>query len=174
MRPEDALKRLPVPVRRAAYRVAHALLQVWWLVRRPHTQGVKCILRHEGRMLFVRHTYGDRTSWEFPGGGIARGETPALAAAREAREELGVAADWREVAVIHARGGRRPATLTIFAADLRGPRGAGPAGGDQVSPVALTVDAGEIAEVRWARPDDPPRPLSPLSRSILRRAARAA
>ena len=100
MRPEDALARLPVPARRWAYRAAHRVLRVWWFARRPHTRGVKCLLRHDGRVLFIRHTYGDRRVWELPGGGVARGETPAAAVVREAREELGVTPAWRPVAVI--------------------------------------------------------------------------
>ncbi len=33
---------------------------------------------------------------------------------------------------------------------------------------AVTPDPGELAEVRWAAPDAPPRPLSPSSTAILR------
>ena len=42
------------------------------------------------RVLFVRHTYGDRTPWEMPGGGLRRGEAPEAAVRREMREELGI------------------------------------------------------------------------------------
>lgn len=157
MRPEDALAHLPVPLRRLAYRVAHRVLTVWWLVRRPHTQGVKCVLRHDGRILFVRHTYGDRAAWELPGGGLRRGEAPADAAAREAREELGVAASWTELATIRAAGRPKVTTLTLFAADL------------PARPTPLTVDPGEIAETRWATRDDPPQPLAPLARFVVER-----
>ena len=62
MRPEDALARLPVPLRRVAYRVAYRLLQVWSRARPSDAQGVKCVLRHEV-ILFIRHTYGDRRLW---------------------------------------------------------------------------------------------------------------
>lgn len=163
MRPEDALARLPVPARRLAYRTAHRVLSVWWVVRRPHTRGVKCLLRHEGRVLFVRHTYGDRRAWELPGGGLRRGEAPGAAAAREAREELGVVAAWTEIATIRAHGGPKTTTLTVFAADLPEPR----ASRDHTAAIVLDVDRGEIAEARWAPPHDPPRPLSPSAAAIL-------
>lgn len=169
MRPEDALARLPVPARRLAYRAAHRVLTVWWHVRRPHTRGVKCVLRHDGRVLFVRHTYGDRTAWELPGGGLRRGEAPADAAAREAHEELGVRATWTEVATIRARGGPKVTTLTLFAADLLPSGAAGPAPPARSRSPALTVDPGEIAEVRWAALDDPPRPLAPLAGLVVDR-----
>ncbi|HMS63237.1 MAG TPA: NUDIX domain-containing protein [Solirubrobacteraceae bacterium] len=169
MRPEDAIARLPVPARRLAYRAAHRVLSVWWVVRRPHMRGVKCVLRHDGHVLFVRHTYGDRTAWELPGGGLRRGEAPADAAAREAREELGVHATWTQLATIHARGGPKVTTLTVFVADLPGPGASGPAERDRSGSIALTIDPGEIAEARWAPLDAPPAPLAPLARCVVDR-----
>jgi hypothetical protein len=40
-----AIAALPVPVRRAGYRVAHMLLRFYRRVLRPHTRGVKCVVR---------------------------------------------------------------------------------------------------------------------------------
>ncbi len=117
MRPEDALARLPVPARRVAYRVAFRLLQLWGRVRRPHTNGVKCVLRHEGRILFIRHTYGDRALWDLPGGGVHRGEAPQVAARREALEELGVDLQWRRLGEVELHHRRGVATLWAFEAD---------------------------------------------------------
>ena len=153
MRPEDALARLPVPLRRVAYRIAHRLLQAWSRLRPAPVHGVKCVLRNEGRILFIRHTYGDRRLWELPGGGMRRGEPPPVAAAREAREELGVDLVWRPLAAVELRD-HRLTTVHVFAAE---------AGSDVVTP-----DPGELAEVRWAAPGAPPRPLSPSSTAILR------
>lgn len=152
MRPEDAIARLPVPARRAAYRTAHGALRVWWVVRRPRTRGVKCLLNHDGRVLFIRHSYGDRRVWELPGGGVARRETPEQAVVREAREELGVTLAWRPVAVIEVRDDKT-SQLHVFAANAPS--------------AAVTVDRGEILEARWAAPDTPPQPLSPSAAAIL-------
>jgi 8-oxo-dGTP diphosphatase len=41
-----------------------------------------------GRILLVQPTYKDH--WDIPGGYVETGETPAQAAAREVREELGI------------------------------------------------------------------------------------
>jgi 8-oxo-dGTP pyrophosphatase MutT (NUDIX family) len=48
------------------------------------------VLRDETRVALIRRVRDGRTYFVFPGGGIRGGETPAEAATREAREELGV------------------------------------------------------------------------------------
>lgn len=152
MHAENAFARLPAPARRAAYRVAYRLLNAWRFVRRPRRSGVKCILRDGERVLFIRHTYGRRGVWDLPGGGIRRAEPPAQAAAREAREEVGIDAAWTPLATLcfHDRG---ETTLHSFTADASDP--------------VLTLDRGEIAQARWAPANDPPHPLSPSARAVL-------
>ena len=79
---------LPRSLHRLALRVAHRLRHVWRRLAKPQLRGVSVILRDpEGRVLFVRHTYGP-PDWSLPGGGIARGEAPEAAARREMAEEL--------------------------------------------------------------------------------------
>ncbi len=53
------------------------------------------LLFREGRVLIARRPAGDPLGevWEFPGGKIELGETPALALARELAEELGIAVE---------------------------------------------------------------------------------
>jgi 8-oxo-dGTP pyrophosphatase MutT (NUDIX family) len=129
---------------------------VWWFVRRPHTRGVKCVVRGgDGRVVFVRHTYGDRRSWELPGGGLGRREDPEAAVRREMREELGIELEsLRAVATVEVAGSHKRTDLHCFEASVRGS-------------AALKVDPGELAEVRWAAPDDPPRPLGPDAAVLL-------
>lgn len=139
-----------------AYRAAHRLLRAWWLVRRPYTQGVKLVLRDDGRVLFVRHTYGDRTAWELPGGSLRREERPELGVRREMHEELGLdeLEALRELGQVEVSGCGKRTLLFCFEAERRG--------------AALTLDRGELAEARWAPPDAPPRPLGRDAATILR------
>ena len=47
-----------------------------------------CIFNHKGEVLLRRR--GDTDKWGFPGGAIELGETPQMAAIREAKEETGL------------------------------------------------------------------------------------
>ncbi|MHC4402720.1 MAG: (deoxy)nucleoside triphosphate pyrophosphohydrolase [Planctomycetota bacterium] len=51
------------------------------------------VVWHEGRVLIGRRLQGKALEgfWEFPGGKVSTGETPREAAARECREETGLA-----------------------------------------------------------------------------------
>ena len=148
------MRLLPVPVRRIGFRVAHALLRVYWPIARPHTRGVKCVVREGDEVVFVRHTYGDRRAWELPGGGIRRNEAPREAAAREIREELGVdLADWRPLGTVAARRHGTSTTISCFEG--------------RVSERSIVLDEGELREARWCRLDRAPEPLGLDARMIL-------
>ncbi|MHB8669920.1 MAG: NUDIX hydrolase [Acidimicrobiales bacterium] len=67
------------------------------------TVGSICIVeRTDGAILLVRHSYRNR--WGFPGGLLARGESPLEAAHREAMEEVGlpIEVDGEPVVVVAA------------------------------------------------------------------------
>jgi 8-oxo-dGTP pyrophosphatase MutT (NUDIX family) len=88
---------------RAGYRLALLLMRAWWVLRRPRSRGVRCVLRHGEAFVLVRHTYGDER-WMLPGGRVHRGEDPLEAARREMRQELGViGTGWRELGRSAAR-----------------------------------------------------------------------
>lgn len=74
---------------RNAFRVAFQLRLVWWRVRRPTLTGAYVAVWHEGRLLCVRNSYRRRLT--LPAGGLARGESPRAAAARELHEEVAIA-----------------------------------------------------------------------------------
>jgi 8-oxo-dGTP diphosphatase len=151
----EVLGRLPVPLARLAHRAAYRLARAWWFVARPRVVGVKFALRDGDRVLLVRHAYGDRRTWEVPGGHARPGEEPALAARREAREELGVdLEDWQAVGVLRARTDRKRETIHVFVA--------------RRSPTAgLRLARAELEEARWVCEATPPQPLGQVSARAL-------
>lgn len=76
---------------RLAYKAAMPLLKLWWFVRRPSTEGACVLLWYQEKLLVVRLSY--RRGLSLPGGGLKRGESPKLAAARELEEEIGLRLD---------------------------------------------------------------------------------
>ncbi len=112
-------------------------------------------MRDGDRVLFVRHTYGNRRIWELPGGGLRRGEAPASAARREMTEELGIdPGDMRELGSIEVSGSHKRTRLFCFELDARG--------------AALHLSRVELAEARWASPSAPPQPLGADAATLLR------
>jgi 8-oxo-dGTP pyrophosphatase MutT (NUDIX family) len=108
----------------------------------------------EGRVLLVRHTYGDRRAWELPGGWVKRDEEPVEAARRETLEELGAdVVDWEPVGVVGGLWHFKREQLSFF-------RGAWPGGAPRVDPV-------EIAEVGWFALDALPARLGVGTRAVL-------
>src|SRR5829696_1022975 len=92
-------------IRAAAYRLALGLLRVWWFARRPHSSGVRCILRSGDAVVLVRH--GDRR-WMLPGGRVRRGEDAIATARREMNQELGVGCQrWQVIGCLAARSSYR-------------------------------------------------------------------
>lgn len=57
---------------------------------RPYVAAGVLFFDDAGRILLVQPTY--KNHWDIPGGYVETGETPAQAAAREVREELGIEA----------------------------------------------------------------------------------
>ena len=58
----------------------------------------------DGKILMERLTYGGRTFYSIPGGGIEDGETPEQAAIRELKEECGLdGVIVKPLAVVYAR-----------------------------------------------------------------------
>ena len=102
---------------------------------------VAAIIERDGRILICRRTASQShpLQWEFPGGKVERGESPAAALARELEEELGITgAAGREIARYeYTYPGKAPILLLFF---------------------CLTGFAGEprnliFSEMRWEPPE---------------------
>jgi 8-oxo-dGTP pyrophosphatase MutT (NUDIX family) len=144
---------ISVSIKRLGYRMAFRVLQLIWLVRKPVTDGVKCIMTEGDRILLVRHTYGNRR-WDFPGGAMKRHEQPLAAAQREMREELGVtSAEWSKLGEVRKNVNHRRDTVHCFRAELSSPE--------------LSLNAAELATAEWFHPEQLPRKLAPYVAPVL-------
>ena len=77
-------------IRRFVIDVGLSLLRAYWSIFNPISVGVRAIVVDaEGRVLLVRHLYGD-DHLHLPGGGVKRRETMVSALRRELREETGL------------------------------------------------------------------------------------
>jgi 8-oxo-dGTP pyrophosphatase MutT (NUDIX family) len=91
----------PYPLRKPTFR--DQIFQGYWRMSRSATLGVRgVVVDSAGRVLLLRHTY--TPGWHFPGGGVEKGETCALALSRELQEEAGITAapDAFELVSVHA------------------------------------------------------------------------
>lgn len=73
---------------RLIYRLGYPCAQLVWRLNRTPGRGASIAVWHDGRLLCVRESY--RRGLGLPGGGLNDGETPAEAARRELREEVGL------------------------------------------------------------------------------------
>jgi 8-oxo-dGTP pyrophosphatase MutT (NUDIX family) len=129
-----------------AYKLAYAMLRVYWFVFRPQIYGVKCLIEFEGRVLMIRHTYGDMR-WTFPGGGFKRDESPEMAARREVREEVGLALNaLRPLGEYTSTEGYKLDTVQCYAGEAETAR--------------FEIERGEIYEAAWFAWKELPRPLA--------------
>jgi ADP-ribose pyrophosphatase YjhB (NUDIX family) len=137
-------------------RLRDRLFHLYFVLRRPMTLGVRAIVHDEAAdaVLLVRHTYVP--GWQFPGGGVEKGETAVEALARELAEEgnVDLAAPPALISLHHnARASARDHVALYLVRDFRvlGPK----------------VPDREIAEAGFFGRDALPRETTPATRRRL-------
>ena len=108
------------------YRIAQPVRRLYWRIFKPSVFGVRVLITHPDKpteVLLIRHTYGNREAWNIPGGGYnPKKETPEMAAAREAEEEVGLTLlDLRMLGIYKSGGEGKKDTVTMFAATTKKP-----------------------------------------------------
>lgn len=124
------------------------LRQAWFRMARPATLGVRGIVTDaEGRVLLVKHTY--TPGWHFPGGGVEKMETCGLSLIRELKEEAGIEAKAEdlELVSVHANHAFFPNDHVLVYRVTAWTQGE-------------ATSRGEIAEVRFVDPLNPPADVS--------------
>lgn len=124
------------------FRFGYPLAGLWWRLRRPRHKGALVAVYVGGALLLLKSSY--RTKWNFPGGGLRRGETPEAAARRELMEEIGLAANGlRPAGEVTGNWGGPRTQVHFFELRLdRRPE--------------LRLDNREIIAARWVSPDELP------------------
>lgn len=113
------------------------------VVRMPRPAAGTIMTREDSVLLLYRHRFiTDTWGWEIPAGGVDRGESPAEAAIREAREESG----WEPTSVrplceFNPANGILDQTFHIFLSDDAVDRGE-------------PIDRNEAARIEWVGLDD--------------------
>lgn len=114
---------------------------------RPETYGVRVVVwdRETSKILMVRHSYGDKTMWHFPGGAYRPTREPAENSAhRELTEETGLRADTLEHLFTYqtdAQGNTDYVEVYLFRFDLYNKQ-------------VPRVNDPEVAEVCWFDVDE--------------------
>ncbi len=99
------------------------IVKIYWKIIKPEAFGVKVLLTHPhetGKVLLVRHTYGNIKLWNIPGGGYnPKKENAETAAAREVFEELGVKVlNLKEIGIYQTSGEGKKDNVTIFSGTI--------------------------------------------------------
>jgi len=138
------------------YKIGYPIMRIYWFFRRPTTQGVRCVIFYEGKVLSIQHTYGSSLHTTV-GGGVEKKETPQATAIRETYEEVGLTLiDIIPVSQILYTKEYKHDTIHVFTATA--------------TSNALQADHSEIKTAAWYDLDNLPTNTSPLFLTFLEQA----
>lgn len=135
------------------YKVCYPAAKMYWFITRPTTQGVRCLIINEDKILLIKHTYGSELKTTV-GGGVNKGEKLEQAVLREVKEETGIIlSDITRVGkVLHTKEFKND-TINVFLAETK--------------VTELILDRSEILEANWYPLNNLPEDTSPLFNQFL-------
>ena len=148
-------------IKKTFYQMVMPLVKLYWRIFKPESYGVKVLIIHpndKNKVLLVRHSYGNTTLWNIPGGGYnPNKEVVEIAARREVFEELGVVIiNLQLLGTYQTSGEGKKDIVTMFKATIEN--------------IEDIVPNPEILEIEWA----PAETMSDRGNEIARVARRAA
>ncbi len=118
------------------------LWPAFWIYYRLGHDRTRVVLWRDGKVLAVKQ-WISAGKWSLPGGGIHKGETPAVAASRELREETGLRFESRQLRPV-GKGMFRQHGLSyeyhVFVA--------------KAGPERARIQWIELSELKWLRPEE--------------------
>lgn len=114
--------------------------RAYYYVVRPLGDSVKIVIRHNGKVLLIRNSYGI-SFWTLPGGSVKKGETLEEAAIREAKEEVGIEIaekDLIKCGSVRYFADYRRTTVWVFKVEIENP--------------TIDLHGVEIDEAKWFAP----------------------
>lgn len=135
------------------YRLYWYFAYVYWIIKRPEAQGTNVIVENSGSVLMVRHTYGHRNHWYFPGGGRKKNEDFQTTAAREIKEELGLDLQPKFIGQLSGFEDWKNNTIMYYSATASNDK--------------ITIDNKEIREYKWWPKEALPSAVRPLTKEAI-------
>jgi ADP-ribose pyrophosphatase YjhB (NUDIX family) len=133
--------------------IVNPVRKMYWYIFRPKTRGVKCIIKHQDKILFVKLSYGHK-NWTLPGGGVGKNETWEQAVRREVLEEVGISVgELKEIGEFINNKEYKVDMVKCFLAEVP----------DEV----YKIDNIEISEARWCPLNEIPESHKPRLIEIL-------
>lgn len=147
-------------MRRFLYKAFYPLIYWFLSTFRRDSPAAICVIECDGKILFIRNTYG-AMSWTFPGGRLKSRESPEVAVRREIKEEVGIVLS--ELLLVGQIFGKRRgpphSPVYCFYSKIAKPH--------------VMIDPGEVLEARWFLKQETPSFQAELaSRAIELLAAR--
>lgn len=142
-------------LKQLSYRIAIRVLRMYWRIFKPTTHGVRVLVTHPTKQteaVVIRHSYGNTSLWNIPGGGYKpKKESPEEAAKREVFEELNLEISNLQNLGEYRTGGEGKKDIVIIFS------------GVAVNPKQITISA-EISEVAWVEIKDIPKKGDTISK----------